>query len=60
METTKVENQLTGIAGEFFVAVELAKRNFQVSISLGNAKGIDLFAINQVTGKMFQIEVKPL
>ncbi len=56
----KIEKQLTGISGEFFVAAELSKRNFQVSISLGNAKGIDLFATNQVTGKTFQIEVKTL
>lgn len=56
----KIENQLTGISGEFFVAAELSKRNFQVSISLGNAKGIDLFATNQANDKIFQIEVKTL
>ena len=56
----RIEYQLTGISGEFFVAAELAKRNFQVSISLGNAKGIDLFAKNEVGGKIFQIEVKTL
>lgn len=61
METkTKSENQLTGISGEFFVAAELAKRNFQVALTLGNAKGIDLFATNQLTGKTFEIEVKTL
>lgn len=60
MEKQKIENQLTGIAGEFFVAAELAKRNFQVSLTLGNAKGIDLFATNQITGKIYQIEVKTL
>ena len=59
-EKKKVENQLTGIAGEFFVAAELAKRNFQVALTLGNAKGIDLFATNQVTLKTFEIEVKTL
>ena len=60
MENTKIENQLTGISGEFFVAAELAKRNFQVALTLGNAKGIDLFATNQVTDKTFEIEVKTL
>lgn len=59
-EEKKVEKQLTGISGEFFVAAELAKRNFQVALTLGNAKGIDLFATNQVTEKTFEIEVKTL
>lgn len=56
----KIEKQLTGISGEFFVAAELAKRNFQVALTLGNAKGIDLFATNQLTEKTFEIEVKTL
>ena len=60
MEDIKIENQLTGISGEFFVAAELAKRNFQVSLTLGNAKGIDLFATNQITEKICEIEVKTL
>ena len=60
VEKKKVENQLTGISGEFFVAAELAKRNFQVALTLGNAKGIDLFATNQLTEQMFEIEVKTL
>ena len=60
MDGFKVENQLTGISGEFFVAAELAKRNFQVSLTLGNAKGIDLYATNQLTDKIFEIEVKTL
>ncbi len=59
-EKNKVEKQLTGISGEFFVAAELAKRNFQVALTLGNAKGIDLFATNQRTEKTFEIEVKTL
>jgi hypothetical protein len=60
VENSKVEYQLTGISGEFFVAAELAKRNFQVSLTIGNAKGIDLFATNQATEKIFEIEVKTL
>lgn len=60
MDTIKVEHQLTGISGEFFVAAELAKRNYQVSLTLGNAKGIDLFAKNQITESTFEIEVKTL
>lgn len=60
MEVKKIENQLTGISGEFFVAAELAKRNFQVALTLGNAKGIDLYAANQISEKVFEIEVKTL
>ncbi|WP_027379871.1 hypothetical protein [Chryseobacterium daeguense] len=55
-----MEKQLTGISGEFFVAAELAKRNYQVALSLGNAKGVDLFATNQLTNNTFEIEVKTL
>ena len=51
---------MTGISGEFFVAAELAKRNFQVALTLGNAKGVDLFATNQITENTFEIEVKTL
>lgn len=60
MDGIKIEHQLTGISGEFFVAAELAKRNFQVSLTLGNAKGIDLYATNQITDQIFEIEVKTL
>lgn len=30
-----MEKQLTGISGEFFVAAELVKRNYQVALSFG-------------------------
>ena len=60
VEKKKVENQLTGISGEFYVAAELAKQNFQVALTLGNAKGIDLFATNQLTEQVFEVEVKTL
>jgi len=43
----RVDGQMTGLAGEFFVAAELLKRNFQVSVTFGNAKSIDLFAANE-------------
>lgn len=39
---------------------KMAKRNFQVALTLGNAKGIDLFATNQKTNKTYEIEVKTL
>lgn len=37
------ERQLTGMAGEFLVAGKLFKLGYQVSITLGNAKSIDLY-----------------
>jgi hypothetical protein len=53
-----MDNQITGLAGEFFVAAELLKRNLQVSLTLGNAKSIDLIAINKES--IYQIQVKCL
>ena len=60
MDELKIDKQITGISGEFFVAAELAKRNFQVSLTIGNAKSVDLFATNIKSGKIFEIEVKTL
>ncbi len=54
------EHQLTGMAGEFLVAGKLFKMGLQVSVTLGNAKAIDLFAHNPETGKNFNIQVKTL
>jgi len=46
------DKQKVGLSGEFFVAAELLKRNFQVSLTFGNAKSVDLIA--------FKDELKPL
>ncbi|GLW61739.1 hypothetical protein Hthe01_20880 [Hydrogenophilus thermoluteolus] len=40
----RADGQVTGLAGEFFVAGELLKRGLQTSITFGNAKAIDIFA----------------
>ena len=37
-EGKKHERQMTGLAGELFVAAELLKRGLQTSITFGNAK----------------------
>jgi hypothetical protein len=60
MSASPTTHQKTGIAGEFFVAAELAKRNFQVAISLGNAKGVDLLVTTPNGKKTFEVEVKTL
>jgi hypothetical protein len=55
-----IDKQIVGLSGEYFVAAELLKRNFQVSITLGNAKSIDLIARNEITMKSYNIGVKTL
>ena len=55
----RADGQKSGLAGEFFVAAELLKRGLQTSLTLGNAKSIDLFAIND-KGTRFTIQVKAL
>jgi hypothetical protein len=56
----KRDSQLSGLAGEFFVAAELLKREFQTLVTLGNAKAIDLMAIHPTTARKFSIQVKTL
>src|SRR5689334_3770089 len=55
----RADGQKSGLAGEFFVAAELLKRGLQTSLTLGNAKSIDLFAINDKETR-FTIQVKAL
>lgn len=56
----KYARQITGLSGEYFVAAELLKRNYQVAMTIGNAKTIDLFATDEITGKSYLIQVKTL
>jgi hypothetical protein len=55
----RADGQKTGLAGEFFVAAELLKRGLQTSVTFGNAKAIDLLAIND-KGAQFAVQVKAL
>jgi PD-(D/E)XK endonuclease len=48
----------THIAGEMFVAAELAKRGYSVSLTMGNAKAVDLFAEHD--GQAICIQVKAI
>jgi len=59
IKKARADGQKSGLAGEFFVAAELLKRGLQASLTLGNAKSIDLFAINE-KGTRFTIQVKAL
>jgi len=56
----RADGQLTGLAGEFFVAAELLKRGLQTSVTFGNAKAIDLLAFNPKTRRSFTVQVKAL
>lgn len=54
----RVDGQITGVAGELFVAAELLKRGLQTSVTFGNAKAIDLLAFNPETDRTFSVQVK--
>lgn len=56
----RADGQMTGLAGELFVAAELLKRGLQTSITFGNAKAIDLLAYNPDTGRNFNVQVKAI
>ncbi len=56
----RADGQLSGLAGEFFVAAELLKRGLQTSVTFGNAKAIDLLAYNPDTRRSFTVQVKTL
>jgi hypothetical protein len=66
METTiagpirkaRADGQISGLAGELFVAAELLKRGLQTSVTFGNAKSIDLLAHCPQTERVFIVQVK--
>jgi hypothetical protein len=60
MKNKRIDLQLTGMAGEFLVTGKLFKLGLQASITLGNAKKVDVLAYNDITGKNFNIQVKTL
>ena len=57
---TRADSQLSGMAGEFLVVGKLFKRGLQVSVTMGNAKSIDLFVHNSKIGHTFNVQVKTL
>ena len=54
----EITRNSTGLSGEYFVAAELLRRGFNVAITMGNAKAIDL--IVEKKGKTFPIQVKSI
>ncbi len=56
--TDKLSKEITGIAGEYFVAGELSRRGYMASITLRNNDSIDIHASNLTDNKIFAIQVK--
>lgn len=56
----RADGQITGLAGELFVAAELLKRGLQTSVTFGNAKAIDLLAFNPATERSFSVQVRAI
>jgi hypothetical protein len=48
----------TGLSGEYYVSAELLRRGFNVGITMGNAKSIDILA--EKDNKQFIIHVKAI
>ena len=53
-----MEKNNTHLAGEYFVAAELYRREFSIGMTIGNAKAIDLFA--NKNNKTISIQVKAI
>ncbi len=51
-------SNLVGVAGEHFAAGELARRGFLVTLTRGNAPGIDILAYHPETKKTVALQVK--
>jgi hypothetical protein len=51
---------MTGLAGEFFVAAELLKREIQTSITFSSAKAVDILAYNPRNGRSYTVQVKSI
>lgn len=54
----KLSKQLSGIAGEYYVAAELSRRGYLAAITLRNSDGIDILVSNQSGERTFSIQVK--
>jgi hypothetical protein len=57
---SRADGQLSGMAGEFLTVGKLFKRGYQASVTLGNAKAVDVFVYNSETDKSFNVQVKTL
>ena len=51
-----VQKNTTHLAGEFLVAGELSRRGYPVSITMGNAKSVDIYA--ETTAGVIRVDAK--
>lgn len=58
MKTELLNKNNSGIAGEFLVSGELARRGYNVTMTLGNTKSIDLLI--EKHGRLIPIQVKSI
>ncbi len=62
MKTTiakrKIDKAILGVAGEYYVAAELGKRNVYAQLTLGNQKRVDLIIFHKDNSRILKIEVK--
>jgi hypothetical protein len=57
---SRIDSQLTSMAGEFLTVGKLFKKGYLASVTLGNAKAIDVLVHNPRTDKTFAVQVKAL
>ena len=58
MSRQSMDTQITSMAGEFLTVGKLFKRGYQVSVTFGLAKAIDIFIFNPITKMTFSVQVK--
>ena len=53
-----IPTNLTGAAGEYYVAAELSRRGWLATVTIKNAPGIDVLAQELATGRTVAIQTK--
>ena len=56
--STRKNTTQTGLAGEFLVLAELARRDAIASMTLGNSKGVDILVAPADRQVAYKVEVK--
>ncbi|WP_192823549.1 hypothetical protein [Rufibacter sp. LB8] len=54
----KIGSQLSGVAGEYYVAAELSRRGYLAAITLRNSDGVDILVSSLSGENMISIQVK--
>lgn len=57
-QRSRLSTELSGVAGEYFVAGELSRRGFIASITLRNTRGVDILAAGGDATRSVGIQVK--